>query len=489
MAKQMTKQKTVYSCQNCGAQSPKWVGKCPDCNQWNTFAEESFSTEVTKTDGGAFFTLSTEKPLPLSEIALTEQKRFSCGITELDRVLGGGVVPGSLVLIGGDPGIGKSTLILQALNQLTKSGVKVLYATGEESAAQVKMRGDRLGISNSMNPSPQPLPPKGGGEKNDKNLDILVVAENALPRILEHIKKTSPQVVVIDSIQTVYLPELESAPGSVSQVRECAGKLLYMSKTTGTATLLIGHVTKEGALAGPRVLEHMVDTVLYFEGDTHQNFRILRTIKNRFGSTNEIGIFEMSSTGLAEVDNPSRLFLSDHFEKANGSVVTASLEGLRPFLVEIQALVSSSSLANPRRTTLGVDAGRVSILVAVLEKVVGLNLYAQDIYVNATGGFKITEPSADLAILCALVSSFRNKPIPPQTLILGEVGLSGEIRGVLGLDIRLKEAEKMGFKKAIIPKTKGFSYSYSNSYDKNSKKDFQVIQAKTAEEVIDILFN
>lgn len=452
----MAKPKTVYSCQHCGHQSPKWVGKCPDCGQWNTFAEETF-TKVANEKGGAFFVLSSEEPTPLSQISVAQYPRFTSGLSELDRVLGGGVVPGSLVLVGGDPGIGKSTLILQTLDRLAQQNIKVLYATGEESTAQIRMRADRLGISS----------------------DLLVIAENSMDRILAHIQKVKPQVVVVDSIQTVYLPSLESAPGSVSQVRECAGKLLYLSKSLGVSTILIGHVTKEGALAGPRVLEHMVDCVLYFEGDAQQHYRLLRTIKNRYGSTNEIGVFEMTQGGLKEVENPSSLFLTEHRSLGAGSVVTASMEGLRPFLIEVQALVSHSTLANPRRTTLGVDSGRVAILVAVLEKIVGLNLYMQDLYVNAAGGFKITEPAADLAILTALVSSFKNKPVSLDTLILGEVGLSGEIRGIAGAEVRLKEAQKMGFKRCILPKIKQ-KYDFSGS--------LEVLTVSTVSQALECLF-
>lgn len=454
----MAKSKTIYACQSCGSQSPKWLGKCPDCNQWNTFVEETFSnTAPQKTPEGHFFSLTTDTPYPLNEITLVDQPRFTSTLVELDRVLGGGIVPGSLVLVGGDPGIGKSTLILQALDRMRRQGLTVLYATGEESKEQIKMRGDRLEISSNL----------------------LVVAENSLDRIIDHIKKVKPQLTVVDSIQTVYLASLESAPGSVSQVRECAGKLLFLSKTMGIATILIGHVTKDGALAGPRVLEHMVDCVLYFEGDAHQHYRLLRTIKNRYGSTNEIGVFEMTQKGLAEVKNPSSLFLSDHPERGIGSVVTASLEGLRPFLIEIQALVSQSALPNPRRTTLGVDGSRVAILVAVLEKIMGLNLYAQDIYVNAAGGFKVNEPSADLAILAALVSSFKNRPMLPQTLVLGEVGLSGEIRGVNGCDIRVNEAQKMGFKRCILPINKGNYVPPSH---------IEIIPVKSVSQAIEVLF-
>ncbi|MDO8519521.1 MAG: DNA repair protein RadA [Deltaproteobacteria bacterium] len=340
---------------------------------------------------------------------------------------------------------------------MAEGGSKVLYATGEESAEQIKMRADRLGISSKL----------------------LVIAENSVDRIVAQTQKLKPDLLVVDSIQTVFLPALSSAPGSISQVRESAGKLLYLSKTTGMSTVLIGHITKEGALAGPRTLEHMVDCVLYFEGDSSQHYRILRTTKNRYGSTNEIGVFEMTSSGLLPVDNPSSLFMPGKSVSRPGSSVTASLEGARPFLVEIQALVSSSSLANPRRTTLGVDSGRVAILIAVLEKIVGLNLYAQDIYVTAAGGFKVIEPAADLAILGALVSSFRNKPIVPDRLLIGEVGLSGEVRGVQGIDIRLNEAQKLGFKSAIIPKSKKKLASFPG---------LELIAVETASQALEALF-
>lgn len=426
----MAKTKTIYACQNCGSQTPKWVGKCPECQQWNTLVEETYSvSKNSKTDS---FGLTSQEAIPITQISLEEKKRLPTQLSEMDRVLGGGIVPGSLVLIGGDPGIGKSTLILQTLDQLASHGVKTLYVTGEESIEQIRIRGDRLQVQS----------------------EVLVIAENSMERIIEHVKKIKPQVLVVDSIQTVYQETLESAPGSVAQVRECSGKLLYLSKATGTATFLIGHVTKDGAIAGPRILEHMVDCVLYFEGDSKQHYRILRTFKNRFGSASEIGVFEMSQQGLLQVTNPSALFLPEHNQDIPGSAVMASLEGARPLLIEIQALVSSSVLTNPRRTTLGVDSGRVSLLIAVLEKMVGLNIFSQDVYVNAAGGFRVMEPAADLAILASMISSFKNKPIPRDLILLGEVGLSGEVRGVQGIEARLNEASKMGFKKAILPKSK-----------------------------------
>src|SRR3989339_891744 len=377
------KPKTTFFCQQCGCQAPKWLGKCPECNEWNTFVEEKVQSTVNERERSDFVTLRSDKPVTLSEISLEKMPRYETQISELDRTLGGGMVPGSLILMGGDPGIGKSTLILQTLDHLSLNNISVLYVTGEESKEQIKLRAQRLKVTS----------------------DLTIVTENSLDRILEHVEKIKPQVLVIDSIQTVYLPHLESAPGSLSQVRESAAKLLYFSKTSGTTTILIGHVTKEGAIAGPRVLEHMVDTVLYFEGENTGQFRILCTIKNRYGSTNEIGVFEMTAQGLIEVTNPSQHFLREKSEHSIGSCVTAALEGTRPILTEIQSLVSSSQLANPRRTAIGVDHNRVSLIVAVLEKATGLNLYNQDIYVSAVGGLKVFEPSADAAILMSLVSS------------------------------------------------------------------------------------
>lgn len=451
------KSKTVYSCQQCGYQSPKWLGRCMECGAWNSFAEETF-TPASKNRENGFFELKSDEALPLSKITSDSKPRWESGVKEFDRVLGGGVVPGSLVLLGGDPGIGKSTLVLQILNRLYQKGVNILYATGEESAEQIKMRSDRLGIQS----------------------DVLVLSENSLERVIAQVQKLKPNVLVIDSIQTVYLPELDSAPGSLSQVRECAGKLLYLSKSTGMATILIGHVTKEGSLAGPRVLEHMVDTVLYFEGEARQNYRLLRSIKNRYGSTHELGVFDMGQDGLTEVANPSFLFLPDKESLGVGSAVTASLEGARPFLVEIQALVSSSVLANPRRTTLGVDPGRVALLVAVLEKMAGLNLYFQDIYVNAAGGFKVVEPAADLSIIAALISSFKNKPLPDKTLFLGEVSLSGALRGVSNLEVRLKEASKLGFTQCVLATSSGKKI--------NTPSEIKIVPLRNVGELIEFLF-
>lgn len=418
------KTKALYACQKCGYQSPKWLGKCPDCGTWNSLIEEIVSQSARFPAG------ETVKPLPLSQVKRDLHQRFSCGISEFDRVLGGGLVKGSVVLIGGDPGIGKSTLLLQASAHISEVAGSVLYVSAEESPEQIKLRSLRLGI----------------------NADRLyLLAETNIERIIAQITSLKPKVVIIDSIQTVFTAAIESAPGSVSQVRESAGRLMIIAKGSGTPIFLVGHVTKDGALAGPRVLEHLVDTVLYFEGDSGHAFRILRAAKNRFGSTNEIGVFEMKDIGLCEVANPSELFLAERPLGAAGSVVVAALEGTRPLLVELQALVSSSSFGNPRRTTIGVDHNRLALLVAVLEKKVGLHLSGHDIFMNAVGGVRLNEPAADLGMIMAVASSHLDKPVDPQTLFLGEVGLSGEVRAVSQPEIRIKEAAKLGFKRCILP--------------------------------------
>jgi DNA repair protein RadA/Sms len=370
-------------------------------------------------------------PIPIANIDGNSGTHIVTGIDELDRVLGGGYVPGSVTLLGGDPGIGKSTILLQALGKIAHNGKTALYISGEESAAQIKLRADRMNIHED---------------------NLLVVTENCLERIFEHIKKTKPQVVVIDSIQTMFTGDLPSAPGTISQVRDSAAKFLQFAKATATAGFLVGHVTKDGAIAGPKVLEHLVDTVLYFEGERGHSFRILRTVKNRFGSTNEIGVFEMTGKGLMEVKNPSGIFLAERQAQSNGSAVIASLEGSRPVLLELQALVSSSGLANPRRTAIGLDTGRMALLIAVLEKIVGLELRDQDVYLNVAGGIKIVEPASDLGVVASVYSSFHNRPLDHETVLIGEVGLTGEVRAVQGVDMRLKEAEKMGFTRAVIPK-------------------------------------
>jgi len=419
------KQKTIFTCQKCGAQSPKWLGKCPDCSAWNSMAEEV----LVKHSSGLIST-DRPRPIPICDVPAQSETRFATGIGELDRVLGGGIVPGSMVLIGGDPGIGKSTLLLQAMHNLAANAGQVLYVSGEESASQTRLRGERLGVSH-------------------KNL--LILAENSLEAILTHASTLKPKAMVVDSIQTVWTSALESAPGSVSQVRESAGKLMVLAKGSDIPIFIVGHVTKDGAIAGPRVLEHMVDTVLYFEGDGSHPFRILRAVKNRFGSTNEIGVFEMKQEGLLCVNNPSELFLSERPMGVSGSVVTATLEGSRPLLVELQALVTSTSFGVPRRTTIGVDHNRLALLVAVLEKKVGLHLSGQDIFLNAAGGVRLNEPAVDLAMIMSVASSHLDKVIDPQTLVLGEVGLAGEVRAITQPEQRIAEAEKLGFKSCIIP--------------------------------------
>jgi DNA repair protein RadA/Sms len=420
------KTKTLYSCQKCGYQSPKWLGKCPDCNSWNTLVEEA----VMGGRGQAGESGAGTVPVPIGRVEGESEDRFSCGMEELDRVLGGGVVAGSLVLIGGDPGIGKSTLMLQATDQLARRKGKVLYVSGEESARQTRMRGERLGIAAD---------------------DLFILAENSLEKILGHVTRLKPSVLVVDSIQTVFTRNLESAPGTVSQVRETAGKLMLLAKGSGIPVFLIGHVTKDGSIAGPRVLEHMVDTVLYFEGDSGHPYRILRAIKNRYGSTNEIGVFEMGEQGLSQVGNPSELFLSERPLGVSGSVVAATIEGSRPLLVELQALVTASSYGVPRRTTIGVDHNRLALLVAVLEKKVGLVMAGQDIFLNVVGGVKLVEPAADLGMIAAVASSHLDRSIAPRTMVVGEVGLAGEVRAVTQPEIRVREAAKLGFSRCILP--------------------------------------
>lgn len=421
------RQKTVFSCSQCGCQSPKWLGKCPDCGAWNSMLEEQKVAPAASRGGRPAGRANSA--VPISEVPPQAEVRLSCGIGELDRVLGGGLVPGSLVLIGGDPGIGKSTLLLQAMHHLA-SEEAVLYVSGEESAAQTRLRGERLGVQGRR---------------------LLVLAENSLEEIISQIEKLKPRAVVVDSIQTVWTQSLESAPGSVSQVRESAGRLMLLAKGSNIPIFIVGHVTKDGAIAGPRVLEHMVDTVLYFEGDRGHPYRILRAVKNRFGSTNEIGVFEMKSGGLAEVANPSELFLSERPLDASGSVVTAALEGSRTLLVEIQALVTPSAYGTPRRTTIGVDSNRLALLVAVLEKKAGLQLGGQDIFLNVAGGARLNEPAADLAILLAVASSHLDRPVPADTIVFGEVGLAGEVRAVNQPEPRLGEAAKLGFQHCFLP--------------------------------------
>ena len=419
---------TIFFCQNCGYESSKWMGQCPACHEWNTFAEEPTAPSKGKT--GRSLAGITAEPLRLSQVDIHEGQRISSGIKELDRVLGGGIVSGSLVLVGGDPGIGKSTLLLQVCHHLTQSGRKVLYVSGEESAQQIKMRANRLGES-----------------KNE----LLILCETNLEIIRGVLEKIKPDVVVIDSIQTMYSENVTSAPGSVSQVRESTGIFLQIAKGMGISVFLVGHVTKEGVVAGPRVLEHMVDTVLYFEGDRHAAYRILRGVKNRFGSTNEIGVFEMRETGLVEVENPSEYMLSGKPKDASGSVVACSMEGTRPVLIEIQALVCQSNLPMPRRTTAGTDFNRVNLLLAVLEKRAGIHLSSCDVYVNIAGGIKMTEPAIDLGLVLAVVSSYKDIPVDEKVIAFGEVGLSGEVRAVGMAQQRVQEAKKLGFTTVLLP--------------------------------------
>jgi DNA repair protein RadA/Sms len=421
----------VYRCQQCGFASPK-AGTCPDCLRTSGEYVALVEEREAPARGGRRAVSPATRPTPLRDVVVEQGDRARTGIAELDRVLGGGVVRGSLVLIGGDPGIGKSSLLLQAARALAQTMGPVLYVSAEESPAQVKMRADRFGIT-------------GDG--------LLLWAENDLSVVQAQLDDVKPRALVIDSIQTVFLPDLESAPGSVAQVRECGARLMQIAKGRGIATFLVGHVTKEGTLAGPRVLEHLVDTVLYFEGESHHAYRVLRAVKNRFGSTNEIGVFQMTEVGLAEVPNPSGFFLAERPVDAPGSVVVASLEGTRPLLLELQALVARASFGTPRRTVLGADYNRVCLLLAVLEKRAGLPIGSQDAFVNVAGGGRVVEPAADLGIVIAAASSYLEKPVPGDTVVLGEVGLTGEVRAVSGLEVRLKAAAQLGFRSAIVPRS------------------------------------
>lgn len=434
------------------------MGKCPDCGQWDTFVEE---TRASRSDHGTTHSLLSHQtePVPIDSIEFEDEYRLSTGVKEFDRVLGGGLVPGTLVLIGGDPGIGKSTLMLQALYGLANSGHKVLYASGEESVRQIRIRSERLSAVSH---------------------NLMVVSEIDIELIISMVESIKPDVLVIDSIQTMFSPDLTSAPGSVSQVRESAVKLMLMAKKTNIPTFLVGHVTKDGAIAGPRLLEHMVDTVLYFEGDRNHVFRILRTVKNRFGSTNEIGVFEMNERGLEEVANPSAVFLSERPENAPGSVVTASMEGTRPILVELQALAGSTSFGNPRRTILGLDSNRVALLVAVIEKKLGMHLMGHDIFMNVAGGVRVDEPAIDLGIISAVTSSFLDKSIQDGTIVLGEVGLAGEVRAIGRVETRVAEAKKMGFKRCLVPD--------SNLKRMNGISGIELVGIKNVSEAVEALF-
>lgn len=426
----MAKIKTKYVCQSCGYETAKWLGKCPECTKWNTFVEEidqkSTKKEVFIIDK------SSSKPVSINSIESKEEERFTTDINELDRVLGGGIVKGSLVLVGGDPGIGKSTLLIQVSSNVANLGKTVLYITGEESESQIKMRAKRLGI-------------------NSENLYIF--AENNLSIIESYLESVNPELIILDSIQTVFSPEISSASGTVSQIKEGTSKFMKISKKMGISTFIVGHVTKEGSLAGPKLLEHMVDTVLYFEGERYNTYRLVRAVKNRFGSTNELGVFEMRDLGLVELDNPSKILISEKPKDVAGSVIISTVEGTRPMLLELQALVSPTSFGIPKRTSTGVDYNRVGMLLAVLEKRVGLQIQNQDVYINIVGGIKINEPSIDLGIAISVASSFRNIPIDEDIAVTGEVGLTGEVRAVSFIEKRIAECKKLGFKKIVVPRS------------------------------------
>jgi DNA repair protein RadA/Sms len=419
--------KYIFVCQNCGYQSLKWVGRCPECNQWNTFAEE-----IPAQEKRGVMSSSMCKPQMINSISIDPEHRFKTGIREFDRTLGGGLIPGSLILLGGDPGIGKSTLILQVAGGLSGQGLKSLYISGEESPQQIRLRARRLSIDAE---------------------NLYVLTGTCIEDLFDSITGLKPDVLIIDSIQTIYTNALPSAPGSVGQLRDVSARFLRFAKESNTPVFLIGHVTKEGAIAGPKVLEHVVDTVLYFEGDSSHMFRIVRAVKNRYGSTNEIGVFEMKESGLKQIGNPSRIFLEERPQGASGSMVIPCIEGTRPVLVEIQALVGPSPLGMPRRTAIGVDHNRISLLVAVLGKRVGIEMGDQDIFVNVAGGLKVDEPAADLGIVSAMISSFLNKPVSGDMVIFGEVGLTGEVRGVSQPESRINEAKKLGFAKCIVSKS------------------------------------
>jgi len=448
------KEKSIYICQSCGYQTPKWMGRCPDCGQWNGMVEEVFKPDPTRRR-----TSTMSQPEIIDRISLSPEMRLKTGMAEFDRTLGGGLVPGSLVLIGGDPGIGKSTLILQVLDRLSRQNLRALYLSGEESPQQIKLRAERLSVHSDH---------------------LYIMTGTCIEDFLERIDPLHPDILAVDSIQTVYTTDIGSAPGSVGQVREVAGKLMTFAKQSGVPIFLIGHVTKEGAIAGPKVLEHLVDTVLYFEGDRGHVFRIVRSVKNRFGSTNEIGVFEMKDNGLTEVGNPSRIFLEERPQNVSGSVVIPCLEGTRPVLVEIQALVGPSPLGMPRRTAIGVDHNRISLLVPVLGKKMGMQLGDQDIFVNVAGGLKVDEPAADLGIISAMMSSFLDRPVDRDLIVFGEVGLAGEIRGVSQPDVRIKEAKKLGFSRCLL--------SPSNLEGTNPPADMELIAVESIEDVYELLF-
>jgi DNA repair protein RadA/Sms len=453
----LAKSKSVFVCGECGYELPKWMGKCPGCGVWNSLVEEKVITGGNKQASNRNTKKTREKAVPITKVEKLETPRYDTKMRELNRVLGGGLVPGSMVLVGGDPGIGKSTLLLQSTHLLADSGMDVLYVSGEESMEQIRLRAERLDALSDQ---------------------LFIAAETDLQAIEDLIDQTSPKLVVIDSIQTMFHPEITSAPGSVSQVRECTSQLMRLAKEKRVSIIIVGHVTKSGALAGPRMLEHMVDCVLYFEGERHHTYRVLRAVKNRFGSTNEIGVFEMKEAGLAEVGNPSELFLAGRPIGVPGTAVAASMEGTRPVLVELQALVTPTSNAIPKRMATGVDHHRVSMMLAVLEKRLGFSLYQQDVYLNVVGGVKLDEPAIDLAIALSLASSFRDRPIGVDYLFIGEIGLTGEVRGVSRIEQRVAEARQMGFEHVIIPE--------KNMRGWNPPEGIERIGVKTMKEALEV---
>jgi DNA repair protein RadA/Sms len=449
------KKETLFVCQNCGHTTGKWLGKCSECGEWNSLVEEKARRSGTRNG----FQLRDVSAIPFTEIESQDDVRVSSGVTEFDRVLGGGIVPGTLILIGGDPGIGKSTLLLQVADKLSGAGALVLYVSGEESERQIKLRGERLAV-------------------DAKNVYLL--PETNLENIVKEIEHLKPRAIIVDSIQTVFSGAIESAPGSVSQVREVAHQFLLLAKNRGIPIFLIGHITKEGSIAGPKLLEHIVDTVLYFEGERHHNHRIVRAVKNRFGAANEVGVFEMTGTGLMPVANPSQMFLQERPQNVAGSIVTACMEGTRPLLVEIQALVSGTKYGTGRRMTQGLDQNRVALLIAMLEKRAGLQLTGDDVFVNIAGGLEVDEPAADLGVVTAIVSSFKNMTIDPHTAVFGEIGLTGEVRGAMQASVRAREAQALGFKKIVMPA--------SNVAGLERLLGVRVVGVRSVDEALDELF-
>jgi DNA repair protein RadA/Sms len=450
------KTETLFVCQSCGHKSGKWLGKCPECGEWNSLVEEKQQTSSRRQNG---FRLREVTAVPFTEIEPQDDRRLPSGVTEFDRVLGGGIVPGTLVLIGGDPGIGKSTLLLQVADKLSEAETLVLYVSGEESERQIKLRGERLAVT----------------AKN-----VFLLPETNLENIFREIERLKPGAVIVDSIQTVFSGVIESAPGSVSQVREVAHQFLLLAKNRGVPVFLIGHITKEGSIAGPKALEHIVDTVLYFEGERHHNHRIVRAVKNRYGAANEVGVFEMTERGLMPVANPSQMFLQERPQNVAGSVVTACMEGTRPLLVEIQALVSGNKYGTGRRMTQGLDQNRVALMIAMLEKRAGLQLTGDDVFVNIAGGLEVDEPAADLGAVTAIASSFKNMTIDPHTAVFGEVGLTGEVRGAMQASVRAREAQALGFKKIVMPA--------SNVVGLERLLGVRVVGVKSVDEALEELF-